>query len=521
MKKFENLILLSLGVIVFFAAGCATDDAEDVEKVISSAVITANNASGDAEGDVGNRADNKSDILANSSFTTIVNVTYSGNSAEITGTVDGVTATVDNGDVTIASSAEGIQYVLTGTTSDGSFKLYSEKKCQITLNGVNLANSDGPALNIQPYNDDSGRVFVVLNAGTENTLSDGKSYTSVPGNEDAKGTVFAEGKLIFSGTGSLTVKGNYKHGIVSDDYVRVTEGTITIADAVKDGIHTNDAIIIDGGTFNINVSSDGMDAEEGYIVINGGTFNINATDDGIDASYDLTEAGADQTVTPYVTINGGTFVIQTTGGEGIESKSVLTINGGDFTVKTADDGLNAISDMYINGGNLYVYSTSNDAIDTNGKLTVTGGQIVAIGANQPEGAFDCDNNSFKITGGILVGIGGATSSPTANVCTQNSVILGSAASANQLISILSSEGKEALTFLVPKAYSAMLFSSPKLESNATYSVYTGGSVANGVHFNGLYTSGTYSGGTSSGISFTTSGRVTRVGVNTGPGPGMR
>lgn len=156
-----------------------------------------------------------------------------------------------------------------------------------------------------------------------------------------------------------------------------------------------------------NVKSDGIEAEEGFIVINNGIFNITCDDDGIAASYEEGDAAID----PYVVINGGTFNIKTTEGEGIESKSSLTINKGKLTINTKDDALNAGKSIVINGGDIYCVSTGNDAIDSNGTITVTGGTVVAIGANSPEGSFDCDGNTFKITGGFLLGMGGTTSSP--------------------------------------------------------------------------------------------------------------
>ncbi|MCO5240586.1 MAG: carbohydrate-binding domain-containing protein [Chitinophagaceae bacterium] len=502
-------LVLYIWIAIIFSACSKNDVTGDADASGSITILDASTATAAAEGNTGD-AYNADDLLENSSFTTTVSIAF-GTTTNINNPLssNGVTITQKGDDIVIISTAKAVEYEVSGTTTNGSVKIYSDNKFQLTLNGVNITSSNGPAINIQSKK----RSFIVLADNTTNTLTDGPAY--VTGTEDMKGTIFSEGQMIFSGNGSLTVKGNYKHAIASDDYIRIRSGNITISGAVKDGIHTNDAFIADGGTLNITAASDGIECEEGYIVINDGIFTIKAGDDGIAASYDT-----DNTIDPYVIINGGTFTITTTAGEGIESKSTLTINDGTFNIKTYDDGLNAGTAIYINGGTLYVYSNTNDAIDSNGIMTITGGRTIAVGAGAPEEGFDCDNNTFKITGGIIVGIGGATSMPTANVSTQRSVRLGGG-TANQLIHIEAADGSaEALTFLIPRTYSTMLFSSPKLQAGTSYKVYAGGSVTGGTDVNGLYTAGTYTRSSAiAGISFTTSSMVTVAGGSAGPGGG--
>ncbi|MCE7040526.1 carbohydrate-binding domain-containing protein [Dyadobacter sp. CY312] len=491
-----------------FLGSCSKDSddvaAEGEANAISIDSTTVSSAA--AEGNTGTAA-NADDLLANSVFSSIVTINF-GSTVTVTNPLAaaGVTITENNGDVTVNSAAAEVEYVLSGTTANGSVKIYSDKKFKLTLNGANITSNDGPAINIQ-----SGkRVFLVLADNTTNTLADGAGYTA-SGTEDMKATLFSEGQLIISGNGSLNLKGNYKHAICSDEYIRFISGNVTVTSAVSDGIHTNDAFISDGGTVNITASGDGIQCEEGYIVINKGAFNIKVADKGICATYDT-----DATIDPYVTINGGTIDITSSAGEGIESKSVLTINNGTIVAKTADDGLNAGTFIYINGGTTYAYSSSNDGIDSNGKITVTGGKTVSVGSTSPEEGFDCDNNTFKITGGFIVGVGGATSLPTANVSTQPSVVLGGGTS-GQLIHIQSAEGAEVLTFLIPRTYTTMLFSNPKLKTGQSYKIYNGGSVTDGSSLNGLYTSGKYNPGTLSATTFTTTSMVTRSGGSTGPG----
>lgn len=497
---------LLFSVFSLFPA-CQSDDEILPEAGEGGAVTieTADTASKQTEGDTGTAAD-PDDLVENSTFSGKVMIQF-GPTVSISNPFEGkgVEVSETNGDVTVSAAIAEIEYEISGTTTDGSLKIYSDKKFRLSLNGVSITNPDGPAINIQ-----SGkRVFVVLAPGSDNQLADGSTYKA-NGSEDMKGAFFSEGQLIFSGGGKLTVKSNYAHAIASDDYIRIIDAAITVTGAVKDGLHANDAVIIDGGALDITATDDGIQCEEGHIVINDGVININSTGKAITASYDT-----DNTIDPYVTINGGSITINTKD-EGIESKSILTINGGTIGINSTDDAINAGKFIYINGGDIYAYSTSNDGIDSNGPITITGGKILAIGAQNPEGGIDCDRSTFKITGGIVLGLGGNTSTPTASVSTQHSVIM-NGSTAGQLISLLSDDNTEALTFLVPVTRSTMLFSSPKLQAGKTYSLYTGGIVADAEEFSGIYTSGSYEPGTKSSTNFTTTGMVTSIGGSTGPG----
>ena len=140
--------------------------------------------------------------------------------------------------------------------------------------------------------------------------------------------------------------------------------------------------------------------------------------------------------------------------------------------------MNASNSIVLNGGNIYCYSSGNDGIDSNGTLTITGGVIVSSGTTSPEDGFDCDQNTFKITGGIVLGIGGGTSTPTSSVCTQRTVIYGGSGSNGEILNIQSADGTSVLTYQIPRAYSQMtvLFSSPNLTSGGSYTISKGGTV---------------------------------------------
>ncbi|MDR1583938.1 MAG: carbohydrate-binding domain-containing protein, partial [Prevotellaceae bacterium] len=204
-----------------------------------------------------------------------------------------------------------------------------------------------------------------------------------------------------------------------------------------------------------------------------------------------------------MTINSGMVYInctqKTEGGEGLESKSLLTINGGNIDIRTYDDCINAETGIVINGGNIFCAASGQDAIDSNNSLTVNGGLTIANGIRGDGEAFDAERN-FQVNGGIIVGThgGGMTMSNPAG--TQRSVrIQGSAGSA---IAIRNAADETLLLFNIPviagtTAGSAVTvtFSDPRLVSGS-YILLSGGSISGGTTVNGYNTGGTYSGGTS-------------------------
>ena len=127
MKRLLHLLLL---VTLSLLVGCAKDNIVHVDLFDN---------------------DDSDDDINNTVFTQTVGVVFSteGN-ATVSGTNEDFWVTVTGNDVTIVYSGdEYVMYELSGTTSDGFFKLYSAKRQGITLNGVDLTNKNGAAINVQ------------------------------------------------------------------------------------------------------------------------------------------------------------------------------------------------------------------------------------------------------------------------------------------------------------------------------------------------------------------------------------
>ena len=489
------------------------------------------------------------DYIENNTFSTTIGINFNGEGVEVSGEADGVSVAVDGADVVVTSSLKGVNYVLTGSTDDGMFKLYSDKKYQLTLGGVTITNSDGPAINLQ-----SGkRAFVVLNEGTVNTLKDGTYY--IDSEEDQKGTFFSEGELLFCGSGQLNVFSNTKNGIVSDDYIKFRPGNnIYVSSTSGHGIKANDSIVVKGGVVNVETSAQaakGMKADL-LVRINGGRTTLITTGNGeydseegdtkgaagvgSDADFEMnggilycmsTGSGGKGIKTDgLATFNGGTVRILTkgstysysrasskakgikadgaiaigggdimvrtkgdSGSEGIESKSTITVTGGQTAVYSVDDAINSKSHMYLKGGNVFAWATSNDGIDTNGNLYVQGGTTVAYGTSSPECGVDANEEGgyrLIVSGGTLVAVGGGTSYPYSS-STQPSIVYGGSVSSGTTLALNGTAN--ILAFTLQRSYNGtacFLFTSPNLSKGSAYSI-TSGATASGTDWYGLKT----------------------------------
>lgn len=411
-------------------------------------------------------------------------------------TIEGTEAEVSGEDTVLIT--EGGAYVISGSLSDGMIQVDTEEEVKLVLNGVSITNGDGPAI----YVKSAESCYIETADGTENMLTDGETYEETE--ENPKGTVFSNDRLVLLGKGSLMVNGNNNHAICSDDEVYVVSGTYELT-ALKDGIHTNNWISVADGNINITATDDGMQSE-GPVEVSGGNITIAAEDKGITAYGDLT-------------VKEGTINISKCT-EGLESKNDLVMDGGTIEIIGSDDGMNARTSITMNGGTFYAEMSGGDAIDSNGSITINGGLVLAFGAQQPEGGIDCDMNEVQINGGTVIGIGGTNSSPSETESSQVSVLLGSA-SEGDTIGILDREGNTVFAFEGSKAYSNMLLSVESITSNEEYTVYTGGTIT-GENYHGYYESGTYEGGTEA-LSFTTDSMVVSAGGTSngmgGPGGG--
>lgn len=396
-------------------------------------------------------------------FSTLVNIDMSNPKDPA---IEGVTITIDGNNVTANhGSTEGVCYVVTGKTTDGSLIINGNTNFELNLNGADITSASTTAIDIEG----KGNAYLVVN-GT-NKVKDGTTA-------DHKAAIYSKGKLLISGDGSLEVYGTYKNGIHGKTNIVIDKGVnLYVNSTANNGIKAGDNMYINGGIINVEVSADGGKAINGDadVVINGGRTTVIATGNGTWEADETLAYGGDTKAAAGIGsdatfyMNGGELYAKATGsgGKGVkadlegyitggkiriitegglyysngsteshnytgntdnlpaaytsspkgmkigykddtvtptETYGVLKISGGDIMIRTSGnnaEGMESKGTLDITGGTLLVYA-HDDAINSTGDMTISGGTTVAVGTNND--AIDANGNMY-LKGGTIIACG--------------------------------------------------------------------------------------------------------------------
>ena len=425
----------------------------------------------------------KRDLAGNYDESEAVKITLSGKTAACNSS----NVQIEDGVVTI--KAAGV-YVLSGTFTDGTIVVDAgdDDKVQLVLDGVSITAADYAAI----YAKNADKVFVTLAEGAGNSLTVSGDYIQTDDN-NVDAVIFAKCDLTLNGTGSLTVKDNTGHGIVSKDDLVVTGGTYTIY-SQDHCLNGKDSVRIADGTFNLSCDEDGIhagndDQQDGYVYIEGGDINISVGDDAIHAEGLLIITGGDIDVSKSC--------------EGVEGDKIL-VTGGDIDVISSDDGFNAAggssgsgdnhdgfgggpgmggvdmdadNDAYIliTGGTINI-NANGDGIDSNGCIGITGGSVYVLGpSDNGNGAMDY-GICAAITGGEIVAVGGSgMAQGFGDESTQCSALVNfdEWIDAGETITLTDSDGKEVLSYKVDKKFNSVVISTSDMKQGETYTLTVG------------------------------------------------
>ena len=306
-------------------------------------------------------------------------------------------------------------YYLSGTLGDGTIIVSATKydNVYLILNGVDITSSTSAPINIVS----SDRTFITLVDDSVNKLTDNLSthvyYDTVE--QEPNACLFSKDDLTIDGNGALYVNGNFNHGIISKDDLKIKDNPTICVKSLNNGIQGNDSLIINGGYFEVTSQGDALHTKtylgydsttnnvQGLLNIKNGEFTLTSDGDAISSCCDLliengvfkitTFGGADNAPSHESDNpgqdNGGrpggkgprasssTFVVSCKGIKActyISSTeyygSNLKIIGGSFTLDTYDDAIHSESNVDILGGEFLIKS-GDDGVHSNIKTTLS------------------------------------------------------------------------------------------------------------------------------------------------------
>lgn len=254
-------------------------------------------------------------------------------------------------------------------------------------------------------------------------------------------------------------------GIHSNNSITVNAGTVNMA-SKDDGVHADTELTINNGDIKVSESDEGLEAK--YITINDGNIDITTSDDGINASSGLSTT-LDSGNAPGAG-NRPEMPANENSENTLGNNSRMMPGGGQGGFNESDG-----SELVINGGIVHV-NAGGDGIDSNGTITINGGEIYVDGPTSGgDGALDYAD-TCEINGGILVATGsiGMATAPTSG-STQYSVNAAFSKTYNgeTKVTVKDSSGNEVLTYTPAKNFQSFVFSTDKLKSGETYTIYAG------------------------------------------------
>ena len=351
---------------------------------------------------------------------------------------------IADGDFTITSDGDGMDASNIVQIEDGTFDITagggaanSQKTHESDMPGggmsQNIERPDGESMPQMGEKPDGENM-------PQDTTTD-ESGTST------KGIKAGGGMYLNGGTYQIDSADDSIH---SNANITIADGTYTLATG-DDGVHADDALTVNGGTITVTESYEGL---EGLTVtINDGTIDITARDDGIN-----TAGGTDQS-------GFGTF--------GDHFKGMDSAD--DETEETTDNEMW----MELNGGYIHILA-GGDGVDSNGDLTINGGEIYIDGpSDNGNSAIDYgDRSSAYVNGGMLVAIGSSGMAEGMSDSSKQEVLmvkLGEQMEAGD-VELTDSEGNVIVSYTALKSYDCVIISTAEVESGATYTLTTSGTM---------------------------------------------
>ena len=236
MKKKILAVTIAAALIVSCFTSCDNNTSSDSQASKAESSTTVSSDSASSATDISSASDSKTSDSGSDSDKQLTaddmfsDRDLSGDYSECTDiTLSDSTASCSDSSVTVADGSVTITkagtYKFSGTfTGQIIVNAGDSDKVQLVLDNASITKEGSAAL----YIINADKVFITTVKGTENTLSSMGEFASSDDATNVDGAIFSKSDITFNGSGTLNVKCESKHGIVTKDDLKITGGTYNI-----------------------------------------------------------------------------------------------------------------------------------------------------------------------------------------------------------------------------------------------------------------------------------------------------
>ena len=342
-------------------------------------------------------------------FATKVEIVFDNGAVRCSDLPQGVDFKAYGDSVVVNSMMSGVEYVLSGSSQDGSVTIISERSPLVTIDGLSLVAVGENALQV------SSRNLIYIRTKGASSIMDSPGMVAT---DKLAATLKFMGRVMFVGDGELLIDAGRKNAVLATDTMYFAGGNVVVNGAKNSAVLANKELCVYNGKI-VAVASKDVVKSKGDMFLCGGEMFLSSSLDKADAvqvrnlycsggkmNVDVAGAATDGIKAKgNIFVTGGALDVQTSGSALFSEKkfdyssascikcdSVLRIAGGSLTLVSKGDGAKGISvdgSFIVSGGDIRVKTyggdvnhsvdlnahTSSKGIKSDGSINLQGGNI--------------------------------------------------------------------------------------------------------------------------------------------------
>lgn len=316
--------------------------------------------------------------LDQAAYTQKLFVSFTGVGVEVSSAPHGVDVSVNGSNVVLRSAVAGVEYVVRGTTDNGSLTIVSELSPLLTLDTLDIHSKGNHAIAVSSKE----KIFI---RGSVAALSDEPATGSVVDKQAALLSLM--GDAVLCGGVDICLQATRRDALRSTGIIYIDSAHIAVDYAAASAVNATKGVLLAGGEFVGTALKDVIKIKQGNFIMLGGALTLGAAADKADA---ITARN--------IYLYGGVLTadVQGAAAKGLKSKESVFLLGGELKVHTSGGALFAEKksdyssssciksslNTYINGANVSLVSDGDagKGINCDGLLQIDGGHIAIMTA---------------------------------------------------------------------------------------------------------------------------------------------